>query len=102
MDFHTFTIVESTQVFSFWLYVQAASLLQPGNFNEKIGVVIAISLKQAGDRDHGAVGGVMKPAQSISGCFSGDQFYFSFKCNIFVDIYCYQAPFFFLHNTDFR
>ena len=42
----------------------------------------------------------MKPAQSISGCFSGDQFYFSFKCNIFVYIYGYQASLFFFHDTD--
>ena len=41
--------VESQQVFSFWLYMQTAFLVELGNFDEKIGVAVEISLKQAGN-----------------------------------------------------
>ncbi len=66
------SFVESPQVFSFWLYMQAAFLAKVGNFNEKLGVAVEISLKQAGDGEHGTVGGVMEAAKLVSGCFGGD------------------------------
>lgn len=94
--------VESPQVVPFWLYMQAASLAKPWNFNEKSGVTVEISIKQAGDGDHGAVGGIMEAAKPVSGCFGGDQLYFPFKCNIFVYTYCYQTLLFFFYDTDLR
>lgn len=43
----------------------AAFLAKLGNFDEKPGVTVEISPKQAGNGDHGTIGGVMETAKLV-------------------------------------
>ena len=45
---------------------------QERNLDKESGILVIFAGKQAGDGDHGAIGGIMESSQPVFFCFGGD------------------------------
>ena len=81
--------------------MQSNLVCEQGNLYKQFGIIIKIASKEAGNGDHGAIGGMMQASEMVLFCFGRDKLNFVFKGSIFADIYCDEAAFFFLYYVDF-
>ena len=79
------SFVEGLQIASSGSRVKIRLAGQERNLDKESGILVIFAGKQAGDGDHGAIGGIMESSQPVFFCFGGDQFHFLLEGGFPVD-----------------
>ena len=94
-------LVESSQVSAAGSQVQVLPVCEQGDLNEQFGIIVKIAADEAGDGDHGAIGGMVQASETVFFRFGRDELHFLFVGSVFADFHSDQAALFFLDYADF-
>ena len=94
--------MESSDIVTLGLYMQAGCFRQERDFDEQSGIICKIPFIKAFDRYHRPIRSIVQAAQLVLFRFRGNHFHLLVKRRVLIDCHGNQAAFFFGNDADFR